>query len=155
MFLKCSQIAPALAAAIALSVGARADNWLTGPYAAAVDHVVDGDTIAVRAAVWVDVDVDVGVRLEGIDAPEVSRAACDAERARGEAARAFVEELARETLILEDVRHDKYAGRVVARVMTPEGRNLSEALLEAGLARPWDPEAGEPKPDWCADDPPT
>ncbi len=40
----------------------------------------------------------------------------------------------------------KYARRVVARVETEAGLDLSAALLAAGLAQPYD---GGPRPVWC------
>ena len=144
-------ISACVAGALLSAVGAAAaSNWLPGDYPAAIDHVVDGDTIAVKVEIWVDLTLDVNVRLEGVDAPETRFASCDAERAKGEAATAFVENLGLETLILNDVRHGKYARRVVARVMTPDGRNLSDMLVESGHAvyMPDD----SPNFDWCADD---
>ena len=44
---------------------------LTGPVAAIVERVVDGDTLAVRARVWLGQDIHVLVRIRGIDAPEL------------------------------------------------------------------------------------
>jgi endonuclease YncB( thermonuclease family) len=48
---------------------------------------------------------------------------------------------------LRDVRYGKYARRVVARVETPAGEDLGRALLDAGLARPYD---GGRRASWCA-----
>ena len=48
-------------------------------------------------------------------------------------------------LTLRHIRYGKYAGRVVARA-SAEGVNLSDALLAAGLARPYD---GGTRAGWC------
>ena len=47
--------------------------------------------------------------------------------------------------ILGDIQCRKYAGRVVARVETPDGEDFSRSLLRAGLGRPYD---GRRRP-WC------
>ena len=51
-------------------------------------------------------------------------------------------------VLLEDVREDKYPKRVDAYVITPDGRDLGEALLSAGLARAYD---GGQRQSWCVD----
>ena len=40
--------------------------------------------------------------------------------------------------MLEDVKVDKYARRVDAYVVMPDGRDLGQVLIAAGLARPYD-----------------
>jgi hypothetical protein len=47
---------------------------------------------------------------------------------------------------LREVRYGKYARRVVARVKTEAGLDLSAAVLAAGLAQPYD---GGRRPVWC------
>ena len=54
---------------------------LRGPYDADVLHVVDGDTLVVKARIWLGTAVEIKVRLQGIDAPEL-RGSCTAERRR-------------------------------------------------------------------------
>jgi endonuclease YncB( thermonuclease family) len=50
-------------------------------------------------------------------------------------------------VVLRNVEGDKYFGRVDADVTTsPDGLDLSEAMLRSGLARPY---AGEKRTDWC------
>ena len=41
-----------------------------GPVAATVERVIDGDTIEVKAQIWIDQELRVAVRLAGVDAPE-------------------------------------------------------------------------------------
>ena len=107
---------------------------MRGPAFGQVERVVDGDTVKVRVAIWIDQEIVVSVRLAGVDAPEIFRPACEAERARGREAKAFVEGfLSGGAVTLHDIEHDKYAGRVVARIESG-GADLGDALLAAGLA---------------------
>ena len=48
------------------------------------------------------------------------------------------------TLMLNDIRHDKYGGRVVARVGTATVEDVGGVLTAAGLAIPYPSTAG-----WC------
>lgn len=127
---------------------AAAPPQLPGPIPAEVLEVVDGDTITVRAIIWLGQAVETHVRLEGIDAPEL-RAHCAQEKEKAEAARALARRLLADGRArLLDVQADKYGGRVRARVMTSTGADLSQSLLDAGLARPYRGEARQP---WCDD----
>jgi hypothetical protein len=45
---------------------------LPGPIPAELVRVIDGDTIEVRARIWLDLDLTTRVRLAGIDAPELA-----------------------------------------------------------------------------------
>ncbi len=49
-------------------------------------------------------------------------------------------------VILRDIQYGKYAGRVVARIQTPDGDDLADALIAAGLGHPYDGAARAP---WC------
>lgn len=108
---------------------------IEGPVAASVERVIDGDTVRVTARIWVGHSVSVSVRLAGVDAPELYRPKCAAERELARRAKAFVEAmLTGGEVTLADIVHDKYGGRVVARVETPSGEDVGEALLGEGLA---------------------
>ncbi len=105
-------------------------------YRADVLKVIDGDTFEARVALWLGHFVVTRVRLAGIDAPE-RRAACPEARDRAERARRQLSELVTAgPVLLSDVRHDKYAGRVVASVRDAAGRDPAAVLLAADLARP-------------------
>jgi endonuclease YncB( thermonuclease family) len=142
----------ALAATAALGVGGRPgapapfEELVAGPVAAEVIEVIDGDTLRVRARIWLGQDVETRVRLSGADAPEV-KARCEAERDLARAARDFVRErVGSRRIALRDIRYDKYGRRVLARVMTPEGEDLAESLIRHGLARAY---GGGARAGWC------
>ena len=122
---------------------------LPGPIPAELIRVVDGDTIRVRAHIWPDHSVDVMVRLEGIDAPEIHRPDCRAERTLAEQAKSEIESITDTSVTLHNVHLGKYAGRVVAQARLPNGINLADHLVEKGLAhsetarRNWCIEASE------------
>ena len=131
---------------IVLLHGADAGEILPGPVAAEIVAVIDGDTIAVRARVWLGQDVEIRVRLAGIDAPEI-RGRCARERLLAGRARDFVAaRTAGGRVTLSDIQYGKYAGRIVARVTTAGGQDLARALLRAGLARTY---GGGGRLSWC------
>ncbi len=145
-------LAPFLIAGMILAGGApRAQDRLAGPVRARVLSVVDGDTIEVRAAIWLDQEVFARVRLAGVDAPEL-RGRCERERELASAARDYlaVRLAPRDGVAVEvqlhDIRYGKYAGRVLARVETLDGADLGRGLMGAGLARPY---AGGSRVTWC------
>lgn len=138
----------AVAASIAATAAAGAETRrrIDGPVAAHLLRVIDGDTIEVLARIWPDHYVEARVRIAGIDAPE-ARGRCADETARAVRARArIVALLAGGRLQLKDIRYGKYAGRVVARVVTADGTDLAARLLEEGLVRPY---AGGRRAGWC------
>jgi endonuclease YncB( thermonuclease family) len=91
-----------------------------------VTLVRDGDTVEVRSG-----DREIRVRVYGIDTPE-----------RGQPwstkAKRFTADLVGNREVVLRVRaKDKY-DRTVAEVLLPDGRNLSEEILRAGLAWHYD-----------------
>lgn len=131
--------APAVSAAAAREI-------LAGPVPARVVEIVDGDTLVVRARIWLGHDVETRVRLAGIDAPEL-KGKCPRERSLARAARAFLAaRLDGASVMLRDVRYGKYAGRVLARLETAADGDIGAALLAAGLARPYE---GRRRLSWC------
>jgi len=135
-----------LVAALAPPGPAQAGETLAGPVRARVLEVIDGDTIAVAARIWLGQEVDIHVRLAGVDTPE-PRGKCAAEREAAAAARALVATLAgRGEVVLSDIQYDKYGGRVLARVASLDGIDIAQALVARGLARPYD---GKRRAAWC------
>ena len=92
----------------------------------------------------------IGVRLAGIDTAEM-RAKCDHEHALAIQARDLVRDMLGNTshITLRDVSRGKYF-RVVATIEA-DGVNVSQRLLERGLAVPYD--GGKKTHDWCALEP--
>lgn len=136
----------ALALIVAPAWLAPARENLPGPVRAEVIRVHDGDTLVVRARIWLGQVVSTKVRLAGVDAPEL-RGRCARERRMARAARGFVmRKLAGGGVTLRDIRFGKYAGRVLARVITAEGEDLGRSLIAAGLARPY---RGRRRGRWC------
>lgn len=134
-----SDVAPA-----AFRVAAAAFD---GPVRAKVVQVIDGDTFEAAAQIWLGEAIDVRVRIEGIDAPEL-RARCDEERVRAEAARDFLtSRIGGAEVELSGVRYDKYGGRVRAVVRDGSG-DIGRAMIAAGLARPY---RGERRRSWCGE----
>ena len=141
----------ALVAALAAATPAgAARERLPGPVPAEVVRVIDGDTIEVRAHIWLGQRVRVRVRLAGVDAPELD-GRCPGERELARRARAFVAaRVAGRAVVLLGVSYGKYAGRVLATVRAGDGAgagpDLGTALKAAGLARPY---AGRRRAGWC------
>lgn len=132
-------------ATAALADGAR--EAMEGPVAARVLDVVDGDTLRVRARIWLGQEVTTLVRLDGVDAPELA-ASCNSERRLARQAREFVRaRIGGAAVVLTDIRFGKYAGRVVARVASADEEDLAGALIGAGMGRPY---SGGSRASWCA-----
>ncbi len=144
-----SLLGAGLAAALVLAGLAQsspARETLPGPVPARVLEVIDGDTLVVRAKVWIGQEIEIKVRLEGVDAPELG-GGCERERTLAQRARALIMVKVRDgKVLLNRVQYGKYAGRVVARVETSAGEDLSAALLAANLARAY---RGGRRRSWC------
>jgi endonuclease YncB( thermonuclease family) len=105
-------------------------------YSAAVEKIVDGDTLWARIGLGPDVFVRQKLRLRGLDAPEIGTGA-------GQAAKRFVEnQLKAATRVVitttKPDKYDRYLSDVWAYAGQDEPVNLNKALLQAGWARPID-----------------
>jgi endonuclease YncB( thermonuclease family) len=118
---------------------------IEGPVTAEVLRVIDGDTITVRAHIWIGQELTTNVRLSGVNAPELS-GHCEEERSMAEAAGQFLaERVEGRSVTLRNIGLDKYGGRVVARVEDNAG-DIATALLAARLVVPYD---GGRRGSWC------
>jgi endonuclease YncB( thermonuclease family) len=118
------------------------------PSAWKVATVHDGDTFEVIVPDLPAPLQRVGIRVMGVDAPEMAgRASCASERVLANQAREFTRRfLAGGQLRLEDLAWDKYGGRIDARVLV-NGKDLAPALIAAGLGNAY---SGEGKrKGWC------
>jgi len=121
------------------------DRSFGGPVTARVEKIVDGDTLDVRAAIWLGQTIEARIRIAGIDAPEL-HAGCEDERQRALAALAFLEKrLGHGEVRLSNIVYDKYGGRLRASVADSRG-DIAAAMLAAGLARPYE---GGKRESWC------
>lgn len=147
MWRRCAVAGAVFAAIVAADqVWPGATDAVPGPVPARVVAVIDGDTITVRARIWLGQEVETRVRLAGVDAPEL-RGACPRERALAVAARDLVVATVSGAMVtLTDIRYDKFGGRVVARVESVAGENLGSLLVSAGLGRAYD---GGKRASWC------
>ncbi len=117
-----------------------------GPIPARIVRVIDGDTIVVRARIWLGQDIDIQVRLDGVDAPEM-KGKCENERRLAVKARDLIISMtAGGIVVLRQIHYGKYAGRVVARVYSRDDKDFSKALLQAGLGRAY---KGRHRASWC------
>ena len=147
------RLLPGLLLALGVLLGAASEagrGWprdvVAGPVAARVLAVIDGDTIAVSARIWIGQDVVTRVRIVGVDTPEL-RGGCPRERALAVEARDFVlDAIDAGVVMLRDIRYDKYGGRVLARVENGNGQDLAALLVAAGLGRAYD---GGARASWC------
>ena len=129
-----------LSVCLSLSLANRAaantvHEIIEGPVSAEIVRVVDGDTILVEASPWPQQTIEVYVRLRGIDAPEL-HSKCEAVRAEAERAQEALEEIIPATgeVQLTRISGDKYFGRILADVTTPDGKNPANLLLATGHA---------------------
>ncbi len=91
-----------------------------------VEHIVDGDTIDVRAA-----QTPLRIRFYGVDTPERGEA-CYSEATARTAALA-----ANSVILVPDTRLQDSGGRELRYVFTPEGHSLDATLVVEGLAKAW------------------
>lgn len=114
---------------------------------AVVDYVLDGDTVATQVNLAPDVGVTVRVRLRNVDTPELS-GECDDEINMANRARDRVRTLLpRGTVVeLENIKDDKYLGRIDANVFLPDGRDVGDVLVREKMARPYN---GGKRAGWC------
>jgi len=100
-------------------------------YRAKIEHVVDGDSVDAVIDVGFKTNIRQRLRLARIDTPE-----------RGQdgyaQARDFVTWAVLDKPVLVKTEKTSKWGYYLAEITLPDGRNLSDALLEEGLAKPYD-----------------
>ncbi|CDZ38082.1 Nuclease [Neorhizobium galegae bv. officinalis] len=118
---------------------AEARDEISGPVAAEILRVIDGDTLLVEAQPWPQQKMEVYVRIRGIDAPEL-KSKCGRLREAGLGAQRALEALTAQSrkIQLTHISGDKYFGRIVADVVLSDGRSAGGDLLLAGLVQTYD-----------------
>ena len=114
-------------------------------YEAQVIRVVDGDTVDVRIAVWLDLHQTARIRIRGLDTPEL-KGECENERGLARMAQAFAMMNIGQKVFVTAVDYDKFGGRYDADVRLASGKLLSELLIENRLARSYN---GGKRQSWC------
>ena len=114
---------------------------------AVVDYVLDGDTFAAGVKIYDDITITVRVRFINIDTPELN-GACKSEIDKAIMAKNFVSNLLVPGTVvdLQNIKDDKYLGRIDANVILSDGRDMGDVLVVEKLARPY---AGGKRVGWC------
>lgn len=140
--------APIIALALALSLSIPAE---ARTFRAKITRVKDGDTIETDRLSFGVPEV---VRLYGINTPEIHSAKCPEERAAGEAARLYLENLAASAgwaFSFADPFNEKFGRKTSKHIrFTINGKRVdpSAALIAAGHGVPYKGEARPPL-FWC------
>ena len=114
--------------------------------------VIDGDTINVRARIWLNQAIQINVRLSGIDTPEI-KGKCEEEKQLAKIAyKELLQLIENETIQLYDIRQGKYSGRILANIKTLDGVNINNHLIEKGYARTYN---GGKREGWCSNNHPS
>uniref|UniRef100_UPI002147E37C thermonuclease family protein n=1 Tax=Endozoicomonas sp. ONNA1 TaxID=2828740 RepID=UPI002147E37C len=111
-----------------------------------VNSVYDGDTIRVDIDGWPEiVGKNISIRVNGVDTPEI-KGECILEKKAAIRARDFVYEKlsTAQRVELREIKRGKYF-RLIAYVYI-DGKDLSEMLINAGLARVYN---GGSRRGWC------
>ena len=104
-------------------------------YNAKVIRVIDGDTFECQIDVGFSITITAKLRLAEIDTPESWRPINEAERAHGNEAKTFVEDLIlNKQVVIATEKTGKY-GRYIAYVRLPDGRDLTTLLIESGFEK--------------------
>lgn len=96
--------------------------------------VTDGDSVILPAT---GMATALRLRLVGIDGPELN-GRCPEERALAQEARDRLIQLTRDGVTVQSaLEFDRY-GRILARLLTRDGRDVAEVLIAEGLAHRYD-----------------
>lgn len=114
---------------------------------ARVDYIFDGDTFSGQVMLEQDVSITVRVRLINVDTPEMN-GKCEREKRMAVRARDVLAALIPKGTVvrLDNIKDDKYLGRINANVFLPDGRDVGLILIDSGLGRPY--KGGKRQP-WC------
>ena len=114
---------------------------------ARVDYIFDGDTFSAKVALDKDVNVTVRVRLINVDTPEMNGNCLYEKQMANRARDVLAALLPRGTVVeLDNIKDDKYLGRIDANVFLPDGRDVGLILIDSGLGRPY---KGGKRQLWC------
>jgi len=114
---------------------------------ATVDYIFDGDTFAAYVNLDDDIRISVRVRLRNVDTPEL-HGQCEDEIVRALRAKNRLAELipVGSRVELENIKDDKYLGRIDANVKTIAGVDVGDMLIHENLGRAY---SGGRRESWC------
>jgi len=115
-------------------------------------RVIDGDSIVIDVPAWPAPFRPARVRIDGVNSPESRRgvggAECEIERNLGKQVSAWLRQKLPKgsavTLVWEGKR-EKY-GRLLGRIIMPDGQDAAAAIVKAGYAVSYD---GGRRLGWC------
>lgn len=117
---------------------AKAEKVYPGTYEVIVIRIHDGDTMTVEIpALPSIIGQHINIRLDGIDTPEMTDKRIEI-KSKALAARQFVKDRVSSAKKVEitHLKRDKYF-RIDAKILL-DGKDLSQMLLQEGLAKPYD-----------------
>ncbi|MCM1294632.1 MAG: hypothetical protein NC311_03660 [Muribaculaceae bacterium] len=114
---------------------------------ARVGYIVDGDTFSGVVRLEDDIEISVRIRLRNVDTPEL-HGGCVNEIIMANLARDRLAELmpVGSTVDLQNIKDDKYLGRIDANVILPDGRDVGDVLIAEKHGRPY---GGGRRAPWC------
>lgn len=113
-----------------------------------VKYIVDGDTFIGDVLLDDNVKItSVSVRLRNVDTPEI-HGQCDEEIKRAEYAKQRLGELipVGSMAEIDNIKDDKYAGRIDANVYDAQSRDVGSVLVRENVGREYNGGKREP---WC------
>jgi micrococcal nuclease len=116
-----------------------------------VCDIHDGDTVKILL-IYGTKPLKINLRLMGIDTPEITsgKGRLPEEKTAAIMARRRLAELVDDNIMYATIHDwDKFGGRLVGELFTPEGASIGEMLLREGYAREYD---GEKKRPWRIED---
>lgn len=114
---------------------------------AVVKYVVDGDTFSAGVKLQDDTVVSVRVRIRNVDTPEMHGECVDEIVAANVARNRLAELLPVDSVVeLQNIKDDKYLGRIDANVIDAQGRDVGKILIRENLGRKY---SGGKRAGWC------
>ena len=113
-----------------------------------VKYIIDGDTFVGDVLLADNIEViSVSIRLNNVDTPEL-HGECDEEIRRAEYAKQRLEELipVGSTIEINNIKNDKYAGRIDANVYDSANRDVGLVLVSEKVGRKY---SGGKRKSWC------
>lgn len=107
----------------------------------------DGDTFTAQFEIYPNITATTGVRVVGVDTPEIGKAKCPKEKEAGIAARDYVTEQLKKQVAIRIIGEDVYPKRIDAIVYVDNVR-LDKLLIDAGHGRLM--KKGARRHGWCS-----